>query len=91
MPAAAAENVKTKHRPQLVLPKFVAVRMKIMTEVNKLAFCRCLYLKNIFQVCEKRKRQRLQPTHRWTDAETADLLNTVLEEVKDNPESLEVC
>ncbi|XP_055527699.1 uncharacterized protein LOC129720268 [Wyeomyia smithii] len=57
VPAAAAENVKTKHRPQLVLPKFFAVRMKIMTEV-----------------CEKRKRQ---------------LLNTVLEEVKDNPESLE--
>lgn len=44
----------------------------------------------IFQTGDKRKRQRLNPTHRWTDTETSEFLGTVMEEVKHNPEAFEV-
>ncbi|XP_062556350.1 uncharacterized protein LOC134221173 [Armigeres subalbatus] len=41
------------------------------------------------EISDKRKRQRLNPTHRWTEAETTEFLGTVMEEVKHNPEAFE--
>ncbi|XP_053699292.1 uncharacterized protein LOC128746269 [Sabethes cyaneus] len=41
------------------------------------------------EVAEKRKRQRLNPIHRWTDSETIDLLENIVDEVKANPEAFE--
>lgn len=36
------------------------------------------------------KRRRLNGTHRWTEVETLVLVQEVVEEVKDKPESFEV-
>ena len=39
---------------------------------------------------EKSKRRRVNPTHRWTERETRDLLETILDQLKENQMAFEV-